>query len=392
MRKIVLTLSTLIALTTGLPTLAGAQVVSQFSFETGLITKADVGANATSVSPTAALVTPGNGGGHGVAPNSSNDIDLVVPGAEFELPGLDISLDFVRAENNASFFTLGGMDIGITTGAIYAKFQLNNSGSAQNISLANFLSVPTDANFHTYRFDYDNVSGTFRAWLDGSLKYTNVVGATGQALYWVGATNATIGSGMNGNGATTAVLDNFIATTPLFVLPVSINAFDATSDNGAALLSFNATPTGEFTIERSSDGSNFTAIGEIRAQPDNNGIYRFTDNAPAAVSFYRIKAVATDGSVAYSPIRKLTFLATGATIRCYPNPVVNYATIRLDNAGPETVRLSVTTLDGRLIRSGQMTANPGQDLTLDLTSAPKGILLVSLGTSSHEQTLKILKN
>lgn len=391
MRKIVLTLSAFIALTTGLPTLAGAQVVSQFSFETGLITKADVGANATSVSPTAALVTPGNGGGHGVAPNSTNDINLVVPGAEYEIPGLDISLDFVRAENNASFFTLGGMDIGITTGAIYAKFQLNNAGSAQNISLANFLSVPTDANFHTYRFDYDNVSGTFRAWLDGSLKYTNVVGATGQALYWVGATNATIGSGMNGNGATTAVLDNFIATTPLFILPVSINAFDATSDNGAAILSFNATPTGEFTIERSSDGSNFTAIGTIQAQPDNNGVYRFTDNAPAPVSYYRIKAIATDGSIAYSPIRKLTFLATGATIRCYPNPVVNYATIRLDNAGPETVRLSVTTLDGRLIRSGQMTANPGQDLTLDLTSAPKGILLVSLGTNNHEQTLEILK-
>jgi|GEM_PF-3762203 len=72
--------------------------------------------------------------------------------------------------------------------------------------------------------------------------------------------------------------------------------------------------------------------------------------------------------------------------------IAHYATIRLGNAGPETVRLSVTTLDGRLIRSRQLTANPGQDITLDLTTAPKGILLVRLGANEHEQTLKILKN
>jgi hypothetical protein len=51
----------------------------------------------------------------------------------------------------------------------------------------------------------------------------------------------------------------------------------------------------------------------------------------------------------------------------------------------------VSTLDGRLLQSGQLTANPGQDLALDLTSAPKGILLVSVGTHNHEQTLKIWK-
>ncbi|HVU98335.1 MAG TPA: T9SS type A sorting domain-containing protein [Puia sp.] len=392
MRKTLPTLILFIALSAGLENIARAQVISQFGFEAGSILTADIGANATSVSGTASLVTPGNAGGHGVAPNSTNDINLVVPGAQFEVPGLDISIDFVRAENTAGFFTLGGMDIGINTGAIYAKFQLDNGGAAQNISLANFLSVPTDANFHTYRFDYDNVSGTFRAWLDGTLKYTNVVGATGQALYWVGATNATIGSGMNGNGAHTAVLDNFIATTPLFVLPLSITAFDAVADKGAAALSFNAAATGGFTIERSADGSNFSTIGAVQPQPDNTDVYHFTDNTPAAVNYYRVTAVAMDGSVAYSPIRKLTFLATGATIRCYPNPVVDYATIRLDNGTPETVRLNVTTLDGRLVRSGQLTANPGQDITLDLTNAPKGILLVSLGTNDHEETLKILKN
>src|ERR1700743_2218104 len=108
----------------GLTQLANAQI-SQFSFEGADIKTADHGVNATSVSPAAPLVAPGNGGGHGVAPNGS-DIDLTVPGAQFKISGFDISIDFLRKENNASFFTLGGLDIGITTGAIYAKFTLNN--------------------------------------------------------------------------------------------------------------------------------------------------------------------------------------------------------------------------------------------------------------------------
>jgi hypothetical protein len=41
----------------------------------------------------------------------------------------------LRKENGASFFTLGGMDIGINTGAIYAKFVLNNGGTDEPISL-----------------------------------------------------------------------------------------------------------------------------------------------------------------------------------------------------------------------------------------------------------------
>ena len=114
--------------------------------------------------------------------------------------GLVIKLDWVRKENGASFFTLGGMDIGINTGASYAKFQLNNGGSPVNISLTNILNMPTDANWHTYQFMYDNVSGYFTTYLDGAFQKSYLVGSPGQALYWTGATNAIIGQGMDGSG------------------------------------------------------------------------------------------------------------------------------------------------------------------------------------------------
>src|ERR1700744_3095049 len=97
-------------LLTGLTVSVKAQIISQFTWNSTANppTQAAVGPNATSVGTTATIVTGGSGGTDGLAADG-NDIDLTIPGAVFELPGLDISVDFLRKENGASFFTLGGM-------------------------------------------------------------------------------------------------------------------------------------------------------------------------------------------------------------------------------------------------------------------------------------------
>ncbi|HLZ88200.1 MAG TPA: T9SS type A sorting domain-containing protein [Puia sp.] len=390
MRKALPVLLILSALTA--TTVNAQTIVSEFLWNSGSATHADVGSNATlGPGSTAITAAGGVGGTTGVEPNGNN-INLQIPGAEFELNGLDISEDFLRKENGASFFTLGGMDFGINTGAIYAKFLLNKSGTDTAVSLANFMTVPTDANFHTYRFVYDNVSGTFFAFLDGTLEYNKKL-STGYPLSWTGATNATIGSGMDGSGAAFPILDNFIAQTPLVVLPVQLLSFDATTADGANQLEWTTADPGhlrDFTIERSANGTDFTAIGALDAQPGNN--YHYTDNNPPATSFYRLRMTDADGTSTWSPVRKLS-IATDISISCYPNPVVNYASIRLNNTAPETWRLTVATLDGRLIRTGELeAASAGQQFNLDLTTAPKGILLISLQTANHAtRTFKILK-
>ena len=132
-RTLVLVL--LIALATTATT-ASAQVYSQFTWNSGSVTQADVGSNGTLAPGATAVTLMSANGTLGVNPNG-NDIDLLVPGAEFEHDGLDISVDFIRDENTASFFTLGGMDYGINTGAMYAKFVLNNGGTQVPVSLNN---------------------------------------------------------------------------------------------------------------------------------------------------------------------------------------------------------------------------------------------------------------
>src|ERR1700759_3893645 len=94
---------------------AHAQVISQFSWESGSKTNADVGPNASSISSGSIITTPGSSSGHGISANGGGDINLTIPGSVFMVPGLVIKLDWIRKENGASFFTLGGMDIGINT-------------------------------------------------------------------------------------------------------------------------------------------------------------------------------------------------------------------------------------------------------------------------------------
>lgn len=388
-----------LVLISGLTLSAKAQILSEFTWNSGSVTHADIGSDATLGAGSTATAAPGGvGGTDGVKPNGNN-INLVVPGAEFEVAGLDISEDFIRKENTASFFTLGGMDFGISTGAIYAKFLLNKSGADTAISLANFLSVPTDANFHNYRFVYDNVLGTFKAYLDGALQYT-YTGKAGRQLSWTGATNAIIGSGMDGSGATFPILDNFIAQTPPVVLPLQLYSFDAVNAHGVNQLTWSAArdqAQSEFTIERSTDGTQFIAIGRgllLPGVPSATATYQYIDNTPPSIAYYRLRMTNTDGTFSYSSVRKVSNAPGGAiSITCYPNPVINHANVKINNATPSTYYFTVATLDGRILQSGALESrNADQQLNLDLSTAPKGIVMISLRTTGGAvQTFKMLK-
>src|SRR5450631_2689562 len=113
-------------LLSGLVHSARGQLISEFTWDSNPVTQAAFGPNGTSVSGTATSSPGGSSGTNGLnAGPGSNNINLIVPGATFMVPGLDVSVDFLKKENGASFFALGSFDVGISTGAIYAKFLLN---------------------------------------------------------------------------------------------------------------------------------------------------------------------------------------------------------------------------------------------------------------------------
>ncbi|HMI61352.1 MAG TPA: hypothetical protein VK518_10595, partial [Puia sp.] len=147
-----------------------AQVVSQFTWDNSPVTNAVVGPNATGYGGFATSVSGGVGGTNGLAANG-HDINMTMAGSTFNtMPGIDISIDFARRENGASFFTLGNLDFGIATGAIYVKFTVNIGGTITPMNSNAGFVAPNDGAFHTYRFVYNNVTGIGTLSLDGVTK------------------------------------------------------------------------------------------------------------------------------------------------------------------------------------------------------------------------------
>lgn len=372
-----------------------AQLISQFTWENGSTTQAAFGPNATSISSFAVVSTGGAGGTHGLnAGAGRNDINMILPGASFMVSSLDISVDFRRKESQASFFLLGGLDFGLDNGSLYAKFLLREGSSDVAVNLSNLYTLPSDNAFHTYHFVYNATSGAATITEDGNLVGSYQAPA-GTSLSWTGAGNVTVGQLMDGTGSDVAILDNLIIKNPLgfSILPVELLSFDAVKAGTANSLTWKTTHeinVSNFTIERSTDGVSYETIGMVAAQQNYSATndYSFTDGAPVAVNFYRLKMTDLDGSFTYSPVKKVSGGETAVSITCYPNPVVNYVNVRTD--GAEVYHYTLFTLDGRVMQSGVIT---GGQASLNVSSAPKGMMIVRVENEvdATVQTFKIAK-
>jgi hypothetical protein len=390
MHKTILT----IMLLTGVGLCARSQVISQFTWNANPVTQAAVGPNGTSVSATATSSAGGVGGTNGLnAGVGGGNINLTIPGTLFTIPGIDVSIDFQKEENGASFFQLGNLDFGISGGAIYANLPL----STGQVNTNNVETVPA-AGWHTYRFVFNNNNGVFTASRDGTVYYTATYPFA--TLTYTGSPNVVVGANMDGSNSNVAELDNLIVQVPPAVLPLTLISFDALNTGATNQLNWSTAQEAQlsnYTIERSADGTHFTAIASIAPeQGESTNTYRYTDNNPLTTSYYRLKMTDIDGTATYSPVKRISLAATGAaaiSVTCYPNPVVDYASLHFDQAPSGNYHYSVFTTDGRMLRTGAFAVSgPGQQVNIDLSTAPGGILFIRLeSNATAASTLEVFK-
>ena len=96
---------------------------------------------------------------------------------------------------------------------------------------------------------------------------------------------------------------NFLSFTAQLGANQQVNLEWQTSDE---------TNVSHFVIERSTDGSSFTPIGQVNFGPANN--YAFTDNnAVAGKNYYRIESVDNDGYTQYSSVDEVTVPGASCT-------------------------------------------------------------------------------
>lgn len=391
MKNLILILCLLTAATTN------GQIISRFTWNSNPVTTAAVGPNAISVSSSATSSTNGVGGTNGLNPGTPTmDVNLTLTGSYYDVPGLDLSIDFRREENEVSFFRRGAnFNFYMTGGNLNVSFQLNNgAGGYITINSGTISAVANDHIFHNYHFRYVQSTGIATVWVDGTIRYS-YSGTAGRAMYWTGAGNAVVGGMTDAAGNNVAVFDNLvIQNSAILTLPLQLLSFSAEAKNNNVLLTWSTNReinTKLFEIQRSTDGLHFITIDAIFAK----GGYSITNNytyidskAINGNNYYRLKMIDSDEKFTYSTVKKVSFLVNKTIITVFPNPAIDFVTLQVNNNQPATFIYSVYTVDGKTIKTGGASLNSGtQQIKIDLTrSTAKEMLLIQLKNITTNQT------
>lgn len=206
---------------------------------------------------------------------------------------------------------------------------------------------------------------------------------------------AATGGGINNTGSQISIIPGTLNTgvTPsVTTLPLKLLSFNATKQSNSGLLNWTVSQqvnTASFTVERSTDGQSFNAIGTVAASGNDAGTkaYSYTDAKPiSGTNYYRLKMVDIDGKYTYSPIKTLQFDALAVGLLVTPNPTPNTFYVK-GLVKPAIV--SVLDINGRYLstQNGITSASP-----IDISSLPRAVYLVQVIQDSQlAGTFKLIK-
>lgn len=141
----------------------------------------------------------------------------------------------------------------------------------------------------------------------------------------------------------------------------------------------------DITVERSLDGSHFTAISQIgdRLFFDDT----FTDNYPhQGDNFYRLRVTDSSGTITYSLIKWIN-INPYSEIQIYPNPVRDLLTLK--SVEPMT-NFRVVNLIGQVVKTMKTTTN-SKGIDIDLIDLPVGVYSLEVQIKSVWNKYKIIK-
>jgi hypothetical protein len=167
-----------------------------------------------------------------------------------------------------------------------------------------------------------------------------------------GSVNLPSNYGLPVIGATTVTIEKLTA------LPLTWGSFTAKAVEQRALLTWKTLQeenTSHFVIERSTDGTNYKAIGTVPAKGNSTATstYTFTDPSPIQKSynFYRLLQVDLDGKSERSIVRTLKLDRTKlASLIIQGNPVRNNV-LNLNVTADDAISIAISDMSGKVVKS-----------------------------------------
>jgi len=180
-------------------------------------------------------------------------------------------------------------------------------------------------------------------------------------------------------------------------IPVRIINFNGRNNGNNNLLSWvvnNEDNLSNYELERSTDGSHFTTVGNITATGTTN--YHYTDNISgitASVYYYRLKSIDRNGFYAYSTIVKIRPSSKGWLVEATPNPFMEKIQVNIESPVKDEATLILSDLSGKQLLKQQISISAGNN-AFEITEAgkfAKGIYMLTIITAEQKQTIKIVK-
>jgi len=228
--------------------------------------------------------------------------------------------------------------------------------------------------------------------------------------HWNSSTSTWENMGMNGYGTNYVRSGLMTSFSPVTTggdegaLPVELTNFTAYAEEEAVVLEWataSETNNDYFSVERSIDGTTFTAIEEIEGNGTTSSASNYTTfdmNPISGVSYYRLKQTDFDGTISYSDIVPVEVESTAKNIdaRIYPNSIKAEEPINIlitsNASNNEIVEITITDNNGKLVHSESTLILPGSNnYSLNLQSNSElGVFYVQVHAGKKVTTEKLI--
>ena len=195
-----------------------------------------------------------------------------------------------------------------------------------------------------------------------------------------------------------ALSDAEIAGLAITTLPLKLGDFTAVKEQSGIKLNWETLSeqnTSYFEIERSNDGTNFTAIGRLNARGNSTDkqYYSYIDNQPATgTNFYRLKLADIDGAFTYSRIIAVKNDNNLITLQLFPNPVTDILQVQIPATKKETVTILITDAAGKTVYSKKQQLSEGNNAaSIPVQHLPEGTYLLIINGKAGRQTKLFIK-
>jgi YHYH protein len=202
---------------------------------------------------------------------------------------------------------------------------------------------------------------------------------------WTTSTAAFTFNFISPTGTTTT--SNYTGTTCVFViLPAELTSFKAKAVNNTAVLTWQTASERDnksFTIERSTNGTDYTAIGIVKGNGTTNTPqdYTFTDGDPSvSTNYYRLRQTNVDGKEAFSKQVSVAFNKSTSSLKA---TVLNNA-LDVVIADDKATTIRIYNVSGQQV----MTARVQGARRLDIHALSNGLYIINADNSEAARFVK----